>query len=320
MPVVDGYPRMTDRLGFVAGPPESLARTVLRLGSERPLSRLRIQAAFQSRVQRLWPELTAAQVNRLLRSAAVDGPLSPGWDGPVAAGPRLEPLAALQWALADLLRRLPPTGSGDSAPGPGARSQTAAAELARASAGLLSPRNAAVFAELQRLAAQRPAFDKRTDGDRLVAIAVDLRLICSECLALLDGAVYVHRGSSRIARMFGDGGDGLLAHCAACWDNAAAVPFSLRRVRWQGVCRCGTSVFAWWEGDRARAWLAAPRARACSPLCARAWRREQARTNRQERRPDWACARCGARVSPARLTARYCSAACRQAAYRQRAG
>jgi hypothetical protein len=36
-----------------------------------------------------------------------------------------------------------------------------------------------LVAKLHRLAARRPAFDQRADGERSVAIAVDLRLVCS---------------------------------------------------------------------------------------------------------------------------------------------
>jgi hypothetical protein len=61
----------------------------------------------------------------------------------------------------------------------------------------------------------------------------------------------------------------------------------------------------------------------CSHECQQANRNEQRaeqreRERQRRQRKPIKCARCGKRVPPERSTRRYCSDACRQAAYRQR--
>jgi hypothetical protein len=97
-------------------------------------------------------------------------------------------------------------------------------------------------------------------------------------------------------------------HCAACLDKARAEDPDqswFREPRWRSGCRCGRAIWtATLYASNNRAW--------CHRTCAARWHRRRVRGDL------FSCATCRASFIPAQSDAAYCSAACRQRAYRRR--
>jgi hypothetical protein len=81
---------------------------------------------------------------------------------------------------------------------------------------------------------------------------------------------------------------------------------------------CGRPVFYEARRDRPRYYVVCGKKCQRAAYAARA--ADRSRQRRRQREQQHACAQCGVRFEPKRGDARYCSSACRQAAYRQRVG
>jgi hypothetical protein len=347
----------TDFFGAGAVPPESVARKILGIGTTLPLDRDGIAAAFRWRIKLLRPDLSDDQADALrmkhvvgedalVKHAGGEEHYRPAGELNFESGSKAEQLAELLWAREDLLGRVPVTATAGatvvggssrngSAPAPRPRPVVTADEIR--SRATLGTRNARVFAEVaealeryKRDAADYPEsrtakeWTKRSEDEHFTELAVNARLICSRCADLLASPVYVYRSADRYS-IFVDpheryvGADNLRAYCAACWEDEKRGKYFIGHESAPRACACATEVVCW-SSDRyySTRWWWSERARSCSPLCAREKRNADARGRRLEARENHRCAVCDETFTPARSDARYCSAACRQDAYRKR--
>jgi hypothetical protein len=132
---------------------------------------------------------------------------------------------------------------------------------------------------------------------------------CDRCGRKLAPAQTVYRFRGRTDDLLGSQYDRRLTMCADCFKKSwyAKSPDYVSEPR---PCKgCGRTVidcFSYWESTY------------CSEHCRLDYYREQAREKRELARGKRICANCGQSFMPKRTDSRYCSAACKQKAYRQR--
>jgi hypothetical protein len=142
---------------------------------------------------------------------------------------------------------------------------------------------------------------------------------CYGCGAILGADVYWIKAAIRRYEGFAIVDD--RPHCRQCLDQARDADPDGRWFRHPGartVCRCqrviwsrgwNNSAFTVSGGSSSDRWS---RRAWCHPACAARYRRQDLRGDRR------ACAVCERMFPPSRSDVRYCSAACRQRAYRRR--
>jgi hypothetical protein len=314
---------LCDFLGYGSVAPESVARKVLGIGAG-PLHKAGIKAAFRLRLKLLRPDLTDDQAEALrLRDLLdeTDPPLLlPGDTVQFATGSKAEQIAELLWAREDLERRLPPDVTANStslAATPSSRNAPAepppvTADTLR-SRGALSSRNARILAEVERrfeYARHWRSHAGKTEPEVLTNLAVEAGLICADCHELPRRRVYLeHRydGYGSVRKVL----------CGRCGrrrerENAEDTWGSTRFGR-PSRCNCGIAVVRIID-----TYYKTIGRGLCSPSCERLARNAELRERRRSSRGERICEDCGGTFTPPRADGRYCSAACRQRAYRKR--
>jgi hypothetical protein len=330
----------SDFFGAGSVPPESVARKVLGIGTVLPLNAEGIKAAFRWRVRLLRPDLGDAAADALrVRHVAGETEWRPADEIKFESGSKQEQLAELLWAREDLLRRIPKpatspvTGMGGAVRG-GASPTGAVTEWAKREQERRAE-NGRRWQESEELRRQRRdernghESERRREWRRAAKHRRSRRepreLRCRDCRKVIDRDEVALVGSPRqgtefmlnpynVSRAWWN--DGGYYHASCLLD------LPLRPVPWlekfladgvplETACEvCGRRVKPprWVKRrDGGKVFF-------CSEGCAGGADAIARRVEPTERE----CVVCSERFTPARSDARYCSAACRQDAYRKR--
>ena len=134
-------------------------------------------------------------------------------------------------------------------------------------------------------------------------------MVCQRCFRRLNAHEPVYRIRGRGQDPLGSLYDRRLAICADCFKKSwmGNSPEWLSEPRpCKGCGRLVIDYLSYWESTY------------CSESCRMDYYRAKGKKKRAEIRRTRTCASCGQSFNPKRTDMRYCSAACKQSAYRQR--